>query len=225
MSDINNVSIKVLNTLKQHSKELGVFNDPNIEQLKKLLQNKDESNDSEILSVIEKIVSSKLSPKFKESKNLQIQARDAAWVTYSMNRQIGRGRLLSWLLATTTLVQFFYLKVFRRANIKNLNERIARSLMKPGWTIIKHFLIRFLAILPAILSALAVSASLYSSSNSIVAIGRASDLWGSGIPQFGIISAAVKIIAIFLWIIAQYSLLRRIKKRNNSDTNVVSHNY
>ena len=218
MSDINNVSIKVLNTLKQHSKELGVFNDPNIDQLKKLLQNKDESNDSEILSVIDKIVASKLSPKFKDAKNLQIQARDAAWVTYSMNRQIGRGRFLSWLLATTTLVQFFYLKIFRRANVKNLNKRIAKGLMKPGWTIIKHFLIRFLAILPAILSALAVHSAGYN-------ILKLKDLWQAGVPQIGLLVAGVKLIAIFLWIIAQYSLLRRIKKRNNSDTNVVSHNY
>lgn len=85
--------------------------------------------------------------KFKDDKAInektQIAAGDAAWITYSLNRKAGRGKLASWIIAVSVLSNFLYLKVIKKSNVDSLNTTIANSIKHPIWYVIGTFLARW----------------------------------------------------------------------------------
>ncbi len=93
--------------------------------------------------------------KFKDDKAInektQIAAGDAAWITYSLNRKAGRGKLASWIIALSVLGNFLYLKVIKKSNVDSLNTTIADSIKHPIWYVIGTFLARWsITIVPII---------------------------------------------------------------------------
>ena len=94
-----------------------------------------------------KFIKSKFKNENSINEKTQIAAGDAAWITYSLNRKAGRGKLVSWLIASSVLLNFLYYKVIKKSNVEKLNSTIANSVKHPIWYVIKSFLARWLILL------------------------------------------------------------------------------
>jgi len=56
---------------------------------------------------------------------------NAGKITYNLNREVGRNRLVSYILAWSVMLRFFYLKLFKKNKLDKLNKYINGTVKKP----------------------------------------------------------------------------------------------
>lgn len=120
---------------------------------------KTSKSDSQVKEAINAFIKSKFKDKDIDDST-QIAAGDAAWITYSLNRKAGRGKLAAWLIASSVLTNFLWYKLIKKSSVNSLNKTIAESVRRPVWYIIGSHLAQFVVMsLPVLFSLLALKSS------------------------------------------------------------------
>lgn len=131
--------------------------DNKFKELVKFIKNA--KSDSQVKSAINDFIKSKFKDK-EIDDSTQIAAGDAAWITYSLNRKAGRGKLAAWLIASSVLTNFLWYKIIKKSDVKSLNKVIADSVRHPVWYVIGSYLAQFVIMsLPLIFSLIALKST------------------------------------------------------------------
>lgn len=127
IESIKSVCKSGLDKLSKNMKKLGINpnRDNNIISIVKSAK-----SDEEIKAAIDKLVKEKMYYK-DTNDNTRIGASEAGWITYSLNRQAGRGILSSFILAMCVLTRMFVFKIIRQNKMSRLNKYIRKTAKHP----------------------------------------------------------------------------------------------
>ena len=180
MDSIKKLCTDGLKKLSKASKQTPGINDSEWMQDVNKIRNTD--NDEEIKTLIDKNLRKKFS-----SKNLPEEFRvgciEASWITYSMNREAGRGKIVSWILAWGVMTRFLYWKIIGQNKVSKLNSYIRKTVKHPIlFTLSSMLIFVVITLIPFLLGYASLKAGGFSASE--FAKARFSGLFGAlGIPN------------------------------------------
>ena len=200
-----------LNKLSKNMKKLGInpSRDNTIINLVKSAK-----TDEEAKVAIDKLIKEKMYFKDPDA-NTKIGPSEAGWITFSLNRQAGRGILASFILAVCVLTRMFVFSVIRQNKLSRLNKYIRKTAKHPvlfTLGVFTSWLVGFILVQLFAGSALYHMMQFISQGNENATLG----IFGVGVT----VSWALSLMSI-IWFVLNLILVFLTIKRNNTDKDLV----
>jgi hypothetical protein len=91
---------------------------------------KNSTSDKEVKKIIDREIRKKFSAK-NLPEDFVIGCYESGWITYALNRQAGRGKVVSYILAWAVIVRFLYWKIFKQNKLSKLTSYIEKTIKQP----------------------------------------------------------------------------------------------
>ena len=211
IESIKSVCKSGLDKLSKNMKKLGInpSRDNTIINLVKSAK-----TDEEAKTAIDKLIKEKMY--FKDSDaNTKIGPSEAGWITFSLNRQAGRGILASFVLAVCVLTRMFVFSVIRQNKMSRLNKYIRKTAKHPvlfTLGVFTSWLVGFILVQLFAGTAIYHMMQFISQGNENATLG----IFGVGVT----VSWALSLMGI-IWFVLNLILVFLTIKRNNTDKDLV----
>lgn len=151
---------KLYSTLKQYNTKAVklVPKDQRIVATDILAIVKDKNKSSaEMKESIRRLIVDKITDGTKLSEKTKIDVSDCAWLAYRLNREAGRSRIMSWLLASCVLSSAMGMVVFKNNSLDKLTKFIYKTAKYPTWYLLTSWVSKIVMLfLPMLLSLLGI---------------------------------------------------------------------
>lgn len=211
IESIKSVCKSGLDKLSKNMKKLGInpSRDNTIINLVKSAK-----TDEEAKAAIDKLIKEKMY--FKDSDaNTKIGPSEAGWITFSLNRQAGRGILASFILAVCVLTRMFVFSVIRQNKMSRLNKYIRKTAKHPvlfTLGVFTSWLVGFILVQLFAGTAIYHMMQFISQGNENATLS----IFGVGVT----VSWALSLMGI-IWFVLNLILVFLTIKRNNTDKDLV----